>query len=60
MHVRKGTRLSTAKRVKAWGRGYYAYTLFECWHSDPYIFLHFAGNVFCLVSVIFWGVTYVL
>ncbi len=25
------------------------------WHSDLYIFLHFVGNVFCLVSVIFFG-----
>ncbi len=24
------------------------------WHSDPYIFLHFVGNVFCLVSVNFF------
>ncbi len=30
------------------------------WHSDPYIFLHFVGNVFCLVSVKFFLVTYVL
>ncbi len=30
------------------------------WHSDHYIFLHFVGNIFCLVSVKFGGVTYLL